>query len=90
MRKALALVFGIFLILLIYSKIDFQFNRVDERFYSFWIVSGWLVLTFIIRLLMVETLVRPVNALGASIGRLDGFWLGWLRSFFNQLFKSSD
>ena len=86
MRKALALVLGIILVWLTFNKIDFQFSSIDERFFSFWIVSGWLALTVIIRLLMVETLVWPVNALGFSIGRLDAFWLGWLRSFFNQLF----
>lgn len=45
----------------------------------------WLLLTLGERLLLTESLVQPVAACGGSLRRLEGFWLGWARSFFNQL-----
>ncbi|MDY7093326.1 MAG: lysylphosphatidylglycerol synthase transmembrane domain-containing protein [Acidobacteriota bacterium] len=48
-------------------------------------VAGWILVTLLARLLQVEILVRPIYAWGGTLGRSDAFWLGWLRSFFNQV-----
>lgn len=46
---------------------------------------GWLILTFCARLLLVEITILPVQALGYSLRRADAFWIGWLRTFANQI-----
>ncbi|MCB1054778.1 MAG: flippase-like domain-containing protein [Acidobacteria bacterium] len=48
-------------------------------------VASWVSITFLARLLLAEILVRPVRALGGTLGRGEAFWLGWVRSFCNQL-----
>lgn len=51
--------------------------------------SLWLLLTLIARLFLVETTVLPLEALGFSFGRMNAFWLGWVRSFSNQILPLS-
>lgn len=46
---------------------------------------AWLLLTFSGRLLLVETTVLPIGALGYSLKRSDAFWIGWIRTFVNQI-----
>jgi uncharacterized membrane protein YbhN (UPF0104 family) len=46
---------------------------------------GWLFLTLGARLCLVETIVLPIRALGFSFQRSDAFWLGWVRTFANQI-----
>lgn len=46
---------------------------------------GWLILTLCARLLLVETTVLPIQALGYSLRRSDAFWIGWIRTFANQI-----
>jgi uncharacterized membrane protein YbhN (UPF0104 family) len=46
---------------------------------------AWLVLTFCGRLLLVEIAVLPIGALGYSLRRFDAFWIGWIRTFANQI-----
>jgi uncharacterized membrane protein YbhN (UPF0104 family) len=53
------------------------------------VIVTWAALTVLIRLLQVEVLVRPVRALGGSITRPQAFWLGWARSFLNQVVPMS-
>lgn len=45
----------------------------------------WLLLTLGARLCLVETIVLPIRALGFSFQRSDAFWLGWVRTFANQI-----
>ncbi|MCK9230948.1 MAG: flippase-like domain-containing protein [Syntrophales bacterium] len=53
------------------------------------IVIPWLITTFLARLLMVEVFVRPIQLLGVTMRRMSAFWLGWLRTFFNQMIPLS-
>lgn len=46
---------------------------------------GWLILTVCARLLLVEITVLPIEALGYSFRRFDAFWIGWIRTFVNQI-----
>lgn len=46
---------------------------------------AWLFLTFCTRVVLAETTVLPVRALGFSLRRSDAFWLGWIRAFANQI-----
>lgn len=50
---------------------------------------GWLALTLAARWLLVEVTVRPLAVFGYTLTRADAFWLGWLRSFANQLLPLS-
>lgn len=50
---------------------------------------GWLVLTISARFLLVETTVLPLRYLGFSLGRADAFWIGWIRTFANQVLPLS-
>lgn len=47
---------------------------------------GWFVLLLAARLLMIEVTVRPIRALGLSLTRAEAFWIGWIRTFSNQVF----
>ena len=53
------------------------------------VIFVWVTLTLLVRFLQVEILVRPVHALGGSISRWEAFWLGWARSFLNQIVPMS-
>jgi uncharacterized membrane protein YbhN (UPF0104 family) len=46
---------------------------------------GWAWLTLVARFLIAETTVAPLVALGYGMPRLDAFWIGWLRTFANQI-----
>ncbi|MEX2495824.1 MAG: lysylphosphatidylglycerol synthase domain-containing protein, partial [Woeseia sp.] len=50
-----------------------------------WGGFGWLFLTLCARMLLVEVAVLPIRALGYSFRRADAFWLGWIRTFVNQI-----
>lgn len=50
---------------------------------------AWTVLTILARVLLAETTVAPLKALGFSMRRIDMFWIGWLRTFANQVFPSA-
>lgn len=47
--------------------------------------SVWLLLTLLARLALVEVTIRPIRALGFELHRLDAFWIGWVRTFANQI-----
>lgn len=49
-----------------------------------WVLS-WAGIVVLTRLLLVEALTRPISVIGGSISRADAFWVGWLRSFLNQI-----
>lgn len=59
------------------------------EFFSLSIFTLWLCITLAVRFLMVEIFVRPIHALGYMMDRWGAFWLGWLRSFFNQILPLS-
>jgi len=46
---------------------------------------GWAWLTLVARFLIAETTVAPLVALGYGMPRLDAFWIGWIRTFANQI-----
>lgn len=52
-------------------------------------VIVWCVLTIAARLLLARTTVEPVNALGYRLSLSDAFWIGWLRTFANQIVPMS-
>ncbi len=51
--------------------------------------AAWLVLTIAARFVQGETTVVPVQALGFSLRRMEAFWIGWLRTFANQVLPLS-
>lgn len=48
-------------------------------------IFGWVLLTLLARLLLVETAVLPLDVLGFRLGRAEAFWIGCLRTFANQI-----
>jgi uncharacterized protein (TIRG00374 family) len=51
-------------------------------------VSGlvqWTLLTLIARIALAETTVAPLKVLGFQMRRSDAFWIGWIRTFANQI-----
>ena len=46
---------------------------------------GWVFLTVCARLILVEVAVLPMQTLGFSLRRSDAFWIGWIRTFVNQI-----
>jgi uncharacterized membrane protein YbhN (UPF0104 family) len=52
-------------------------------------VLGWIALTLAARLALAEITVLPIHALGFPISRADAFWIGWIRTFSNQVFPFS-
>ncbi len=49
----------------------------------------WLLLTLLSRLALVEVTVRPLALLGHPLARSDAFWIGWVRTFSNQVLPLS-
>lgn len=49
----------------------------------------WLALTLLARMVLVEATVGPVALLGFKLRRIDVFWIGWIRSFANQILPLS-
>lgn len=47
--------------------------------------AGWFFLTLCARFLLVEVAALPIRVLGSSIRRADLFWIGWIRTFVNQI-----
>lgn len=47
--------------------------------------SAWLFLTSLARFALVEVTVRPLRGLGFDLRRSDAFWIGWIRTFANQI-----
>ena len=45
----------------------------------------WVLLTLIARFALAETTVAPLKVLGFNMRRLDAFWIGWIRTFANQI-----
>ena len=85
----LSWLFGIGLTCLIIAYL-INFEIVNfTHFFSLNIVIPWFVSTFFARLLLAEVFVRPIHALGFPISRRAAFWLGWLRTFFNQVIPLS-
>lgn len=52
-------------------------------------IFSWVTITLCLRFLMAETLLLPVRALGFRLTRMQAFWLGWVRTFFNQVIPVS-
>jgi len=46
---------------------------------------AWLLLTILARLLLVEITIQPLGRLGYVLARSDAFWIGWVRTFANQV-----
>ena len=71
--------------------VAFRPTGLDEAIESIGIPGAllWLCLTLVARIFMVETTVRPVRYLGYELGRVDAFWVGWVRTFGNQVIPLS-
>ena len=52
-------------------------------------VMGWVAATIAARISLVETTTAPLHALGYSLSRRDAFWIGWIRTFANQVFPAA-
>lgn len=55
-------------------------------------VQGFVILaalTLLARWIQTETTVIPLRAMGHDLRRSDAFWIGWLRTFANQIVPSS-
>ena len=52
-------------------------------------VAAWAALTLIARIIQAETTTAPLKALHHTMRRSDAFWIGWLRTFANQIFPSA-
>jgi len=50
---------------------------------------GWLGLTLFARAVLAEIVVLPMAALGFAFRRRDAFWIGWIRTFSNQILPMS-
>lgn len=75
--------------LIIFSLIVFFTYTSDVadylHFFTPVLVISWCLVTLFARLLMMEAFVQPILALNYPIKRTAAFWLGWLRTFFNQV-----
>lgn len=49
-------------------------------------ITGWTAATLTARIIQAETTCAPLKALGFPMLRSDAFWIGWLRTFANQMF----
>jgi uncharacterized membrane protein YbhN (UPF0104 family) len=49
----------------------------------------WVSLTVSARIFLAETAVQPLLALGYRLKRSDAFWIGWVRTFGNQIMPLS-
>ncbi len=55
-------------------------------------ISGivtWVALTIAARIAQGETTVLPMAAMGFRLPRAEAFWIGWLRTFANQIMPVS-
>lgn len=52
-------------------------------------VLAWAAITLLARVILVETTTAPLRALGFNLRRSDAFWVGWLRTFANQIFPAA-
>ncbi len=52
-------------------------------------VVGWTAATLAARVILAETTCAPLHALGFPMRRSDAFWVGWLRTFANQVFPTA-
>ena len=52
-------------------------------------VAGWVVATIAARIALAETTTAPLRALGHPMSRTVAFWVGWLRTFANQVFPAA-
>ncbi len=52
-------------------------------------VLGWTAATIAARLVQAETTCAPLKALGFPMRLSVAFWVGWLRSFANQVFPTA-
>lgn len=52
-------------------------------------IVGWTAATLAARIVQVETTYAPLMALGFPMRRSVLFWVGWLRTFANQVFPTA-
>ena len=50
---------------------------------------SWAAITILARIFLAETTIAPLSVLGYSMRRGDAFWIGWLRTFANQVFPAA-
>lgn len=74
-------VLGLALVIVIFRPPDFES---DLRLLGIMGAAGWVFMTVVARLVLIEATVRPINTLGYHFERHDAFWIGWVRTFANQ------
>jgi uncharacterized membrane protein YbhN (UPF0104 family) len=52
-------------------------------------IAVWVLLTVAARLIQAETTAAPLLAMGYPIRRRDAFWIGWIRTFANQILPTA-
>jgi len=52
-------------------------------------IAAWVALTIVARIFLGETTVVPMAAMGFQLQRTEAFWIGWLRTFANQIMPVS-
>ena len=52
-------------------------------------LAGWTVATILARLIHAETTRAPLQVLGFPMRLSTAFWVGWLRTFGNQVFPTA-
>lgn len=52
-------------------------------------IAGWTLITVMARLIQAETTAAPLRAMGHPIRLSDAFWIGWLRTFANQILPTA-
>jgi uncharacterized membrane protein YbhN (UPF0104 family) len=88
-KKTYHLIIGCGFLFLIYFLLNNLNIDLILKFFSPVIILVWLAITLITRILLLEIFVQPIHLLGYPIRRVTAFWLGWMRSFFNQFIPFS-
>ena len=88
-RTPASWLFGVAILVAVVWLMDGLDRKIVDDLVSAEVIFLWVTLTLLVRVLQVEILVRPVRALGGSISRWEAFWLGWARSFLNQIVPMS-
>ena len=74
---------------MLFLWIDFkELSRIFTQI-GFMGVVIWALITLFVRLLYAEITVLPLSVFEAKISRMDAFWIGWVRTFANQILPLS-
>tara|TARA_R110002073_G_scaffold132514_5_gene279438 strand:- start:1275 stop:2207 length:933 start_codon:yes stop_codon:yes gene_type:complete len=87
--KIFSWIIGLFMLCMLFLWIDFkELSRIFTQI-GFMGVVIWALITLFVRLLYAEITVLPLSVFEAKISRMDAFWIGWVRTFANQILPLS-